>query len=275
MSAATPAIWPLNMQTLDEFHRMLSTPETPPITEMNDNTARDLNIIWRSIRALEGQWRGNLKMHSPDEPTDRKEHWGIYAKHKVHQILPVLREIIAASDGQGKVAIDLGCGNSPSVPELLKRGWKIIAVDSAPKALDILIRNNQAAYNEGRLQVVEADVTDFTPKEAVDLVIAADILPYTDPAKFQNTWMKISTFVKPGGTFSGSLFRTLPSQSGIALTAINTIKEAGAWLLPDRRMVRPLLAVAGYQVKTCIYRQDLPGDEQMCIQFIAHKPPTL
>jgi hypothetical protein len=55
---------------------------------------------------------------------------------------------------------------------------------------------------------------------------------------------------------------------------MNLLKEMGAWFLPDRRMVRPLLTQAGYEIKTCKYRMDEPKlklNEQMCIQFIAEK----
>ena len=55
---------------------------------------------------------------------------------------------------------------------------------------------------------------------------------------------------------------------------MNLLKDMGAWFLPDRRMVRPLLTQAGYEIKTCKYRMDDPKikvTEQMCIQFIAQK----
>lgn len=116
----------------------------------------------------------------------------------------------------------------------------------------------------------QADICEFLPEEPADLVIAADILPYIDPRKFRATWKKIhDVCVKENGIFIGNLFRAAPTPNELRM--VNMMKEMGAWVLPDRRMVRPLLADAGFAIEKCTYRQDLPGPNQICIQFKAKK----
>lgn len=265
-------IHPENQQTVEAFVKMLDeTPEDRPKVEMNDESARNIEIIWESIKDLAAGWRGNKDMHVPKDPIDRKEYWGVFAREN-REILPVLKEFIEKTDGKGKLAIDLGCGNSPAAALLLKKGWRVIAVDYASKALAELIQNNRGAYDAGQLTAVEADVTAFTTEEPADLVMAVDVLSYIDPAKFQTTWAKIhDMLIKPQGVFIGTLFRSLPFKSVKIRDGINTMRERGAWFLPDRRMVRPLLTHMGYEVETCRYRQDIPGPDQTCIQFVAKK----
>jgi cyclopropane fatty-acyl-phospholipid synthase-like methyltransferase len=182
----------------------------------------------------------------------------------------VLEEFTEKLSGEGKVAIDLGCGNSASAMRLLRKGWKVIAVDSSKEALTVLektIREENSAWlRTEKVEMFLEDITTFTPCEPADLVIACDVLPYIDPMKFQETWLKIQKiFVKKNGLFIGTLFHSINNP------VMPFMKEQGAWFLPDRRMVKPLLMEAGYVIEDCRYRFDLSGREQMVIQFVGRK----
>jgi hypothetical protein len=53
---------------------------------------------------------------------------------------------------------------------------------------------------------------------------------------------------------------------------MNILKEMGAWMLWDKRMVRPLVTSAGFEMKTDKYvTQDGSKEEAVAIQFIAQK----
>lgn len=52
---------------------------------------------------------------------------------------------------------------------------------------------------------------------------------------------------------------------------MNLMKETGAWFLQDRRKVRPLLSIVGYEAIKCTFRIENPEIEPMVIQFIAKK----
>src|SRR3954470_9388364 len=53
---------------------------------------------------------------------------------------PPRRTLLAALDGFGEtpadaLAIDLGCGDGRDIVEILRRGWRVVAVDAEPEAL--------------------------------------------------------------------------------------------------------------------------------------------
>lgn len=268
----TVNIYPNNSQTQQDFRNMSQAPnEDTTIVEMNEVTSKDIKVIWASVEALAARWRGGANIHFPGMPTDRKEFWGTYFAINRHvDLLPVAKEFIESTSGQGKTAIDLGCGNSPATKLLLEKGWHVIAVDYSKPALDMLASQHKDKIASGQLEIIEEDASKFEPSAPVDLVIAADSLPYLDPSKFRATWSKIhDVFLKEKGFLVGSLFRahTKPELTPV----MNVWKEMGAWFLPDRRMVKPLLTHSGYEIKTCKYRIDAPNEEAACIQFIAEK----
>lgn len=143
-------------------------------------------------------------------------------------------------------------------------------MDSSSLALDLLFTVYNKEVEEEQLELIEEDVATFTSDEMTDLVIATDVLPYTDPSQFRATWTKIhDTLIKEKGFLIGTLFRSAPTHNEVQL--MNGAKEMGAWLLPDSRMVKPLLKQTGYKIISCQYR---PGDPQMaptCIEFLAQK----
>jgi len=121
------SIYPVNQNTRLEFQQMLQAPnEDKPIVEMNEESSRDMETIWKCIDSLALRWRGGRDCHFPGMPTNRQEFWGEFAGDHEPALMPALEEFIKHSDGKGKIAIDLGCGNSPAVNSLLKKWWKII-----------------------------------------------------------------------------------------------------------------------------------------------------
>ncbi len=261
---------PKTPETIAALTQIIHMPLDKPIVAMDEKSARDMPTIWASIRAA--TWLGKNDACYPTMPADRKEFWGAFAAQNAHMNLPVAETFIKESTGKEKVAVDLGCGDSPAAKLLLGRGWRVIAVDNSRSALVVLAGNNQAALRSGQLTIVEADITEFAPSEPVDLVIAADSLQYIDPMKFEVTWRKIHGYIKEKGFFIGSLLRAAPIPDPLLMSAMNGMKAFGAWVLPDRRMVRPLLEHVGYQIQICGYRVDLPEKkDQLWMQFIAQK----
>ncbi len=261
-------IVPNNPQTREILRQIaLAADDEIPIVAMNDVTARDMSVIQSSLEAVTKRWRGEQNSRIPGHPMDRKEFWGAYAGNHPGTPLPLANDFIDRSNGFEKVAIDLGCGNSPVIRPLLDKGWRIIAVDYSKPTLNILANLYEKEIASEQLTIIEDYVTEFTPDKPVDLVIAADIFPYINPTNFQNTLKKIhDTFLKENGFLIGNIFRTTSDTPQVNIT-----KEMGAWLLPDRRMVRPLLTAAGYEIQTCTFRIDDPGKEPVCIQFVAKK----
>lgn len=101
-------------------------------------------------------------------------------------------------------SVDLGCGDGRDTRELLKRGWRVLAIDSSPEAIDRLVKHatgDAAERLETRLQRFEDAVL---PK--ADLVNASFSLPHCDPRDFPALWRHVTRAVKPEGRFAGQLF---------------------------------------------------------------------
>jgi len=101
-------------------------------------------------------------------------------------------------------AVDLGCGEGRDTVELLRRGWRVLAIDSERRGLDLLrARPDQpnAALLETRCERME----DAIWPEA-DIVSSSFALPFCPPGRFPALWQRIHDSLRFGGRFAGQLF---------------------------------------------------------------------
>jgi tellurite methyltransferase len=122
---------------------------------------------------------------------------------------PPRRTLLAALDAFGdetvpRSAVDLGCGEGRDTIELLRRGWRVIAIDAESAAIERL----ETRRDLPRGALLDTLCTRFEtarwPK--VDLVNASFALPLCAPERFAEVWARIERSLKPGGRFSGQLF---------------------------------------------------------------------
>jgi len=138
-------------------------------------------------------------------------HWPDYYAVTVDRpAWPTVIEAIrrfATEDGPAarpRFAVDLGCGAGRDARELLRRGWRVLAVDSEPAAIETLL----AATPEDdrpRLQTRVADLASFEIP-ACDLVNASVSLQFLCADAYARTFERISTALAPGGRFAGLLY---------------------------------------------------------------------
>jgi SAM-dependent methyltransferase len=104
-----------------------------------------------------------------------------------------------------RLAVDLACGEGRDAVELLKRGWRVIAIDAEAQALDILSRRLDVdeALN---VQMVVASFAQATWPRGIDLLNASYALPFCAPEHFDSLWSRIVSSIKPGGRFAGQFF---------------------------------------------------------------------
>jgi membrane dipeptidase len=114
---------------------------------------------------------------------------------------PTLLAAAARFDRPG-LAVDLGAGTGRDTAELLRRGWRVVAIDREQEAI---ARLRRLTGDSDRLetQVARFEEAAWAP---CDLVNASFALPFTPPASFDGLWRRIVDSLRPGGRFSGQLF---------------------------------------------------------------------
>jgi len=99
--------------------------------------------------------------------------------------------------------VDLGCGAGRDARELLRAGWRVLAVDREPAALQVL-----AAAAGPMLGARLETRVGIWPRwrSACDLVNASLCLPFLAPEPYAATWRRIVSALKPGSRFAAMLF---------------------------------------------------------------------
>jgi SAM-dependent methyltransferase len=101
-------------------------------------------------------------------------------------------------------AVDLGCGDGRDTVELLRRNWRVLAIDGEAEAIARLRQRPDVnrTYLETRVQTFESLV--LPPN--VDLINASFCLPFCPPAHFVEMWEEVINALRSGGRFCGQLF---------------------------------------------------------------------
>ena len=106
--------------------------------------------------------------------------------------------------GGPRLAVDLGCGAGRDSRELLRRGWRVLAMDMTPEGPETLWRLTPETDRD-RLETEVSTLQDFEIP-ACDLVNANLILPFQPADDYGATWARILAAIPVGGRFSGMLF---------------------------------------------------------------------
>lgn len=106
--------------------------------------------------------------------------------------------------GDRRFAVDLGCGNGRDTIELLRRGWRVLAVDAEQSAIDGL-RERPDLPADAALETLVARFESADLPEA-ELVNSSFALPLVPPAAFPDLWDRMLAALRTGGRISCQLY---------------------------------------------------------------------
>jgi tellurite methyltransferase len=104
---------------------------------------------------------------------------------------------------QPGLAVDLGSGTGRDTAELVRRGWRVIAIDGEPESMVRLAARRDLDHSQVTAEVARFEQATWP---AVDLVNSSFSLPFVPVEDFGEVWRKIVDSLRPGGRFCGHLF---------------------------------------------------------------------
>ncbi len=146
---------------------------------------------------------------------DRAAGWAAYYRQLRDR--PPRRTLVTALDRFGvspvdALALDLGCGDGRDIVEILRRGWRVVAVDAEPEALRQLAARGLPGAD--RITPVVGRLEDVPLPIDVQLVNSSFAMPLCEPDRFLDLWQRIREALPAGGRFSGQWYGVRDSWRG-------------------------------------------------------------
>lgn len=158
--------------------------------------------------------------HDSKTGTDRSQLWQDYNDKQLTRAHPrplLIEAADLAGPGDGRVALELGCGAGIEAAELAARGWNVTAIDGAPgtsRRVDHVV-SARAPHLRSAIRVVELGLeaaVDSLP--AADLIYSGYTLPYVRPDAFPRLWSAVTGSLRPGAILAVQLFGDRDSYVG-------------------------------------------------------------
>lgn len=90
--------------------------------------------------------------------------------------------------------------------ELLRRGWRVLAIDAESEAVQRLLGRGDFGSDQAALLTTQVASFEDAEWPEVHLINSSYALPFCPPDHFQELWQRIVSSLRPGGRFSGQLF---------------------------------------------------------------------
>lgn len=187
-----------------------------------------------------------------------------YLRWSDHRVRPAVDLIQRVPLERPAHVVDLGCGTG-NVTALLRRAWpmaRFTAVDGSAAMLE------RARASDGGVDWQHADIADWTPSAAVDLLFSNAALHWLDD--HDHLFPRLLTLVSPGGVLAVQMPRNFGEPSH---TSISDVAREGRWHARLAPLIRPepckgpayyfdLLAprAKSLDIWESVYQQALTGD---------------
>jgi SAM-dependent methyltransferase len=143
------------------------------------------------------------------DDTDRPQDWASYYEKTRER--PPRETLVFALDrfdtepvAERRFAVDLACGGGRDTIELLRRGWRVLAIDAESAAIEKLTaRDDLPAGIDLTGKVARFEEAEW-PR--CDLVNCSFALPLMAPGDFDAVWQRITGSLNPGGRIACQLY---------------------------------------------------------------------
>jgi GNAT superfamily N-acetyltransferase/SAM-dependent methyltransferase len=106
----------------------------------------------------------------------------------------VVEAMVAELDASGDV-LDLAAGSGLWTRLLAPRARRLVAVDASPRMLEL----NRARYGEPNVEYEQADVFSWRTEDSFDLIVMGFFVSHVPPARFDEHWTRLRTWLRAGG----------------------------------------------------------------------------
>jgi trans-aconitate methyltransferase len=133
-------------------------------------------------------------------------HWAIYNSRQAGRpVRELCRRVMSLTGpGEGRTAIDLGCGAGRETAALLADGWRVLAHDSEPGTELRLLRT--VGGKHPALTVRVCAFKDLSKLPSADLIYAGFSLPFQKRSSFDRVWTTMRNSLKPGARLAVNVF---------------------------------------------------------------------
>ncbi len=183
-------------------------------TDKHDSPDTDLKPAF--IYATTRDWEGYFKAIDGREPRPT--------------LVDALDRFDTEPSNGPRFAIDLGCGEGRDSAALLRRGWKVHAIDGHPDGIRRLVSRDD--LDDPTRLTMQLAPFESVELPSCDLLNASFSLPFCSPEHFDEMWSKIVASIRPGGRFSGQFFGDRDSWASIADRSHHTSEQVAQFLMP-------------------------------------------
>ena len=154
------------------------------------------------------------ELHQP--ATEDGPDWAAYYRHTLgREPRPLFAKGMAALEAAGVApgqAVEIGFGDGTETLALLEAGWRVVAVDAASQAAELLRgRVDGSAADRLEIRTASAEAVDLPP---FDLLYAGYALSFLEPADFRRFWTGVRGRIRPGGLVVVNVFGVRDTWAG-------------------------------------------------------------
>ena len=158
------------------------------------------------------------------------KYYQIMASRPPRNTLLKALESFSESSFPSYTAVDMGCGEGRDTVELLKRNWRVLAIDSHVHSFVYLLQHPELSYPENL--TIQLSAFQKAMWGRVDLVNASFCLPFCPPEDFSNLWLRIVDSLPTGGRFTGQFFGDQDTWATIPGRSHHTLEQVKALFTP-------------------------------------------